>query len=42
MPDATPMANALLSAGQMLDLDLQKFGDSTSAIDLNAVTSTTV
>jgi hypothetical protein len=42
MPDGTPMANALLSAAQMLDLDLQKFGDSTAALDLNGVQSTTV
>jgi hypothetical protein len=42
MPDGTPMANALLSAAQMLDLDLQKFGDSTSAIDLNGVQSLTL
>ena len=41
-PDGTPMANALLSAAQLLDLDMQKFGDSTSAIDLNGVHSTTL
>jgi hypothetical protein len=40
--DATPMANALLSVGQMLDLDLKSFGDSASALDLNAAPSTTV
>src|ERR687892_2293351 len=42
MPDGTPMANALLSAAQMLDLDMQKFGDSTTAIDLNGVQSLTL
>jgi hypothetical protein len=42
MPDGTPMSNALLSAAQVLDLDMQKFGDSTAAIDLNGVQSLTV
>jgi hypothetical protein len=42
MPDGTPMANALLSVAQTLDLEMQKFGDSTAAIDLNGVQSTTV
>jgi uncharacterized protein DUF1552 len=42
MPDTTPMANALLSAAQLLDIDVQKLGDSTTAIDLNGVPSTTV
>ncbi len=28
MPDATPMANALLAVAQTLDLDIPKFGDS--------------
>jgi hypothetical protein len=42
MPDGTPMANALLSAAQVLDLDMPKFGDSTATIDLNGVPSTTV
>jgi hypothetical protein len=41
-PDATPMANAMLSLGQMLGLDLEKFGDSTTAMDLNQVQSTTL
>jgi hypothetical protein len=41
-PDATPMANALLSAAQLLDLDVPKFGDSTTAIDLNGAPSTTL
>jgi hypothetical protein len=34
-PDGTPMANAMLSVGQMLGLDWEKFGDSTAAMDLN-------
>jgi Protein of unknown function (DUF1552) len=42
MPDATPLANAMLSIAQTLDLDMQKFGDSTGAIDLNGVASSTV
>jgi hypothetical protein len=42
MPDATPLANAMLSVANALDLDLPKFGDSTTAIDLNGVQSTTV
>jgi hypothetical protein len=41
-PDATPMANAMLSMGQMLGLDMDKFGDSTTAMDLNQVQSTTL
>jgi hypothetical protein len=41
-PDATPMANAMLSLGQMLGLDMEKFGDSTTAMDLNQVQSTTL
>jgi hypothetical protein len=41
-PDATPMANAMLSLGQMLGLDMDKFGDSTTAMDLNQVQSTTL
>jgi hypothetical protein len=42
MPDGTPMANALVSAAQILDLDMQKLGDSTATIDLNGVQSTSV
>ena len=42
VPDATPLANALLSVAHALDLDVPKFGDSTTAIDLNGVRSTTV
>jgi hypothetical protein len=42
MPDGTPLANAMLSVAQTLDLDMQKFGDSTATIDLNGVQSTTV
>jgi hypothetical protein len=40
--DGTPMANALLSAAQILNLDMQKFGDSTTAMDLNGNQSTTL
>jgi hypothetical protein len=40
--DGTPMANSLLSVAQMLGLEMEKFGDSTAAMDLNAVPSTTV
>jgi hypothetical protein len=36
------MANAMLSLGQMLGLDMEKFGDSTTAMDLNQVQSTTL
>jgi hypothetical protein len=39
--DGTPMANAMLSVGQMLGLDLPTFGDSTAPMDLNAAASTT-
>jgi hypothetical protein len=35
--DGTPMANAMLSVAQKLDLDLPSFGDSTAAMDLNGV-----
>jgi hypothetical protein len=34
--DATPMANAMLTVAQMLGLELDKFGDSTAPMDLNA------
>ncbi|MEZ5287400.1 MAG: DUF1552 domain-containing protein [Vicinamibacterales bacterium] len=41
--DGTPMANALLTAAHALGLDdVQRFGDSTSAMDLNTVSDTTV
>ena len=40
--DGTPMANAMLSVGQMLGLEMDKFGDSTAAMDLNAAPSTTL
>jgi len=39
--DSTPMANALLTVNQMLGLDMEKFGDSTAAMDLNPAQSTT-
>ena len=41
-PDGTPMANAMLTVAQMLGLDLEKFGDSTAAMDLNQIQSTTL
>jgi hypothetical protein len=42
-PNPTPMANAMLSMLHMLGLeDVQKFGDSTGALNLNAATDTTV
>jgi hypothetical protein len=37
--DGTPMANAMLTALQSVGLSLDSFGDSTGALDLNAVTS---
>ena len=40
--DGTPMANAMLSMTQMLGLEMDKFGDSTAAMDLNQVRSTTL
>jgi hypothetical protein len=40
--DGTPMANAMLSMVQMLGLPMDKFGDSTAAMDLNQVQSTTL
>src|SRR3712207_4586948 len=41
-PDGTPMANAMLTMVQMLGFEMEKFGDSTQAMDLNQVQSTTV
>ena len=40
--DGTPMANAMLSMVQMLGLEMDKFGDSTAAMDLNQTQSTTL
>ena len=40
--DSTPMANAMVSMVQMLGLEMDKFGDSTAAMDLNQVQSTTL
>jgi hypothetical protein len=40
--DGTPMANAMLAANQVLGLEMDRFGDSRSAMDLNQVQSTTV
>jgi hypothetical protein len=40
--DGTPMANAMLSMINMLGLEMDKFGDSTAAMDLNQVQSTTL
>jgi hypothetical protein len=39
--DGTPMANAMLSVGQLLGLDLPSFGDSTAPMDLNHAAATT-
>ena len=39
--DGTPMANAMLSVGHLLGLDLPAFGDSTAAMDLNTAAATT-
>jgi hypothetical protein len=41
-PDGTPMANAMLSVGRALGLELETFGDSAAAMDLNQVQSTTL
>jgi Protein of unknown function (DUF1552) len=38
-PDGTPMANAMLTALQILGVETDTFGDSTGALDLSAVTS---
>jgi hypothetical protein len=40
--DGTPMANAMLTVAQALSLEMDKFGDSTAAMDLNQVQSTTL
>ena len=40
--DGTPMANAMLTVGQVLGLDVEKFGDSSAAMDLNQAQSTTL
>ena len=40
-PDGTPMANAMLSVLQKLGLEMQQFGDSTSAMDLTTAPVTT-
>jgi hypothetical protein len=37
--DGTPMANAMLSALQILGIETESFGDSTGSFDLNAVQS---
>ena len=39
--DGAPMANAMLAAIQMLDVELETFGDSTRPFDLNAAPATT-
>jgi hypothetical protein len=42
-PDATPMANAMLTMAHALGMDdLETFGDSTTALDLNGAPETTV
>ena len=40
--DGTPMANAMLSALRTVGVDVETFGDSTKAMDLNVAPSTTV
>ena len=40
--DGTPMANAMLSVLQALDVDVPAFGDSTGALDLNRAVEPTV
>ena len=40
-PDGTPMANPLLSVAHLIGLDVDKFGDSTAALDLNATPAQT-
>ena len=40
--DGTPMANSMLAVAQVLGLDFEKFGDSTGAMDLNQIQSTTL
>jgi hypothetical protein len=39
--DGTPMANAMLSVLQALDVDVPSFGDSTGTLDLNRAADTT-
>jgi hypothetical protein len=42
-PDTTPMANAMLSMAHALGMDdMENFGDSTSALDLNGAPETTL
>jgi hypothetical protein len=36
------MANAMLSVAQHLGLEMEKFGDSTGAMDLNQAQETTI
>jgi len=40
--DGTPMANAMLTASQMLGLDMSSLGDSSAAMDLNQIQTPTV
>ena len=40
-PAGTPMANPMLSMAHLLGLELDRFGDSTAAFDLNSVSATT-
>ena len=37
--DGTPMANAMLTALQGIGVEINQFGDSTAALDLNTVKS---
>jgi hypothetical protein len=39
--DGTPLANAMLTVAHKLGLDMASFGDSTSALDLNAAAPVT-
>jgi hypothetical protein len=40
-PDGTPMANAMLAALRSLGVEIETFGDSTSAMDLDLVSGAT-
>ena len=40
--DGTPMANAFLSMGHMLGMEMQQFGDSTGELSLNQASTATV
>jgi hypothetical protein len=40
--DGTPMANAFLTMGEILGMELQQFGDSTGKLSLNQASPSTV